>query len=202
MPLLRWRADKVHISSNYAPPLVLSNLRDEHALPSLCSMPSPVSPRTARGRSWSGAGPCSRDTSAKRRIAILGGGVAGLGAAWGLSEAGWRDQASSPSPSTSAAGNSAARCLQRRGPGPDRGTRPAYLARQLRERLRMLRDCYTEINRATTDRDAPIRSWDQALRPADTIGLAEQWEHDWLVWLDGSPTTTKRREIPPARVAK
>ena len=66
----------------------------------------------------------------------------------------------------------------------------------------MLRDCYTEIDRATTDPDAPIRSWDQALRPADTIGLAEQWEHDWLVWLGRFSNNDEAPGDPAARVAR
>ena len=47
----------------------------------------------------------------------------------------------------------------------------------------MLRECYTELDRATTDPAAPIKTWDQALIPGDNLGLADKFGSDWLIWL-------------------
>jgi uncharacterized protein with NAD-binding domain and iron-sulfur cluster len=46
----------------------------------------------------------------------------------------------------------------------------------------LLRECYDELDRATTDPAAPIRDWTEALVPADNLGLADRWGSDWLVW--------------------
>ena len=66
----------------------------------------------------------------------------------------------------------------------------------------MLRECYSEIDRATNDPDAPITTWDQALIPGDNLGLADRFGSDWLMWLGtftrngglpGEPDATGRR---------
>ena len=46
----------------------------------------------------------------------------------------------------------------------------------------LLRECYAELDRATTDPGAPIHTWDQALIPADSLGIADRLDDDWLVW--------------------
>jgi hypothetical protein len=46
----------------------------------------------------------------------------------------------------------------------------------------LLRECYAELDRATTDPVAPIRTWDQAMIPADNLGMADRSGDDWLVW--------------------
>ena len=46
----------------------------------------------------------------------------------------------------------------------------------------LLRECYAELDRATTDPAAPIHDWSQALIPADNLGLADRWGSEWLVW--------------------
>src|SRR6201998_4932041 len=57
----------------------------------------------------------------------------------------------------------------------------------------LLRECYAELDRATTDPIAPIRTWDQAMVPSDSLGMADRWGNDWLVWAgrvagqDGAP---------------
>ena len=65
----------------------------------------------------------------------------------------------------------------------------------------LLRECYAELDRATTDPAAPIHDWDQAFVPADNLGLADRWGSDWLVWpgrfsrndeLPGEPDATGR----------
>src|ERR1700754_4549641 len=65
----------------------------------------------------------------------------------------------------------------------------------------LLRECYAELDRATTDPAAPIRTWEQALIPADNLGMADRSGDDWLVWtgrfarnhqLPGEPHATGR----------
>ena len=57
----------------------------------------------------------------------------------------------------------------------------------------MLRECYAELDRATTDPSVPIHTWDQAMIPADNLGLAERWGTDWLTWLG---TFTRNDMLP------
>jgi uncharacterized protein with NAD-binding domain and iron-sulfur cluster len=57
----------------------------------------------------------------------------------------------------------------------------------------LLRECYTELDRATTDPAVPIRAWDEAMIPADDLGLADRWGDDWLTWLG----TFRRNEKLP-----
>ena len=110
----------------------------------------------------------------KGRIVILGGGMAGLSAAWRLSEPGWRDRFESITVYQRGwrLGGKGASSRGRHGRIEEHGLH-IWLG-SYENAFGLLRDCYTEIDRATTDPDAPIRSWDQALIPADTIGLAEQ----------------------------
>ena len=74
-------------------------------------------------------------TAGRRRVAILGGGMAGLAAAWRLSEPGWRDDARVDHrlPARLATGRQGRQQPWRQ--RADRGARPAHLARVLRERL-------------------------------------------------------------------
>ena len=71
----------------------------------------------------------------KRKVAILGGGMAGMAAAWPAAVSPVGRTSSSRSPCTSAAGGSGARARASRRTRPHRGTRPPPLARVLRERL-------------------------------------------------------------------
>ncbi len=47
--------------------------------------------------------------------------------------------------------------------------------------FRLLREAYGELDRAVTDRDCPIRSWQEAVAPTGDVGLAERdgaaWSH-------------------------
>src|ERR687898_3175291 len=40
--------------------------------------------------------------------------------------------------------------------------------------FRLLRECYAELDRPTTDPQAPIRTWREALQPAAHIGLEDR----------------------------
>ena len=65
----------------------------------------------------------------------------------------------------------------------------------------LLRACYDELDRATTDPAAPIRTWEEAIAPADNPGLADNWNGNWTTWhgthprddaLPGDPDSTGR----------
>ena len=116
------------------------------------------------------------------KVAILGGGMAGLSAAWRLSSPGWQDRFD------------AITVYQR---GWRLGGKAAS-SRGVHDRIEehglhiwlgsyenaftLLRECYTEIDRATEDPECPIQTWDQALIPADELGMADNWAGRWSVW--------------------
>ncbi|MET0473303.1 MAG: FAD-dependent oxidoreductase [Mycobacterium sp.] len=140
-------------------------------------------------------------TRSRGRVAILGGGMAGLSTAWRLSEPGWRERFD-------------AITVYQRGwrlggkGASSRGPHGRIEEHGLHVWLgcydnafAMLRECYAELNRATTDPEAPIHDWDQALIPADSLGIADPTADHWLVWtgklarndeLPGEPNATGR----------
>ena len=122
------------------------------------------------------------------RVAILGGGIAGLSTAWRLSEPGWRDRFDSIT------------VYQRGWRLGGKGASSRGDAGRIEEHglhiwlgsyenaFGLLRECYAELDRARTDPDAPIRAWWQAITPADNPGLADRFGEDWLTWLGTHPT--------------
>jgi uncharacterized protein with NAD-binding domain and iron-sulfur cluster len=122
-------------------------------------------------------------TQPRPRVAILGGGMSGMAAAWRLSEPGWRDRFESVT------------VYQRGWRLGGKGASSRGVHGRIEEHglhvwlgwydnaFRLLRECYDELDRARTDPAAPIATWRQALRPSSDIGLAgldhEAWQH-WL----------------------
>jgi uncharacterized protein with NAD-binding domain and iron-sulfur cluster len=135
------------------------------------------------------------------RVVVLGGGMAGLSAAWRLSEPGWRDRFDSITVYQRGwrLGGKGASSRGRHGRIEEHGLH-VWLG-SYENAFALLRECYAELDRATTDSAAPIRTWDQALIPADSLGIADQWGSGWLVWpgqfarnneLPGEPQATGR----------
>ncbi|EHB58323.1 amine oxidase [Mycolicibacterium rhodesiae JS60] len=65
----------------------------------------------------------------------------------------------------------------------------------------LLRECYAELDRENTDPGCPVQTWDQALTPAEELGMADRFGDDWLIWsgkfsrtpeLPGEPGATGR----------
>lgn len=127
--------------------------------------------------------------------------MAGLAAAWRLSEPGWRDRFESivvyqrgwrlGGKGASSRGENSR--IEEHGLHVWLGSYENAFA--------LLRECYAQLDRATTDPDAPIRDWTEALTPSDNLGLADRWGSDWLVWpghlsrnegLPGDPETVGR----------
>jgi len=135
------------------------------------------------------------------RVAILGGGMAGLSAAWRLSEPGWHDRFDSITVYQRGwrLGGKGASSRGQHGRIEEHGLH-VWLG-SYENAFALLRECYAELDRATTDPVAPIRTWDQAMVPSDSLGMADQWGNEWLVWsgrfarndeLPGEPDATGR----------
>ncbi|MCW2783958.1 MAG: hypothetical protein JWP74_475, partial [Marmoricola sp.] len=71
--------------------------------------------------------------------------------------------------------------------------------------FRVLRECYAELDRATTDPAAPIRTWRDAMFPAVDVGLEDRFEGDWRHWIGafaannldpGDPIGPDSRKLP------
>jgi uncharacterized protein with NAD-binding domain and iron-sulfur cluster len=127
------------------------------------------------------------------KVAILGGGMAGLSTAWRLSEPGWRDRFDSIT------------VYQRGWRLGGKGASSRGIYGRIEEHglhiwlgyyenaFGLLRECYTELDRATTDPTAPIQTWAQAIIPGDNLGLADKFGSDWLMWLG---TFTRNDGLP------
>lgn len=140
-------------------------------------------------------------TRRRGRVAILGGGMAGLSAAWRLSEPGWQNRFESITVYQRGwrLGGKGASSRGPHGRIEEHGLH-IWLG-SYENAFALLRECYAELDRATSDPDAPIQTWDRALIPSDNLGMADQWGDDWQVWpgwfsrnneLPGEPRTSGR----------
>lgn len=127
--------------------------------------------------------------------------MAGLSAAWRLSEPGWRDRFESITVYQRGwrLGGKGASSRGRHGRIEEHGLH-IWLG-SYDNAFALLRECYAELDRDTTDPRCPIRTWDQALRPSDNLAMADRWGSEWLVWpgrfspngqLPGEPDATGR----------
>nr|WP_325096616.1 FAD-dependent oxidoreductase [Mycolicibacterium vinylchloridicum] len=137
----------------------------------------------------------------RSRIAILGGGMAGLSAAWRLSGGRWQDRFESIT------------VYQRGWRLGGKGASSRGEHNRIEEHglhiwlgsyenaFALLRECYAELDRENTDPGCPVKTWDQALTPAEELGMADRFGDDWLIWsgkfsrtpeLPGEPGATGR----------
>ncbi len=127
------------------------------------------------------------------KVVILGGGMAGLSAAWRLSEPGWRDRFDSITV-YQRGWRLGGKGASSRGPNGRIEEHGLHIWLGYYENaFGILRECYTEIDRATTDPAAPIKTWDQSLVPGDNLGLADRFGNEWLMWLG---TFTRNDGLP------
>ncbi len=122
-------------------------------------------------------------TSRPARVAVLGGGMAGLAAAWRLSESGWRDDLDSIT------------VYQRGWRLGGKGASSRGVNGRIEEHglhlwlgyyenaFRLLRECYAELDRPRSDPAAPILTWRDAMLPAETVGLEDRRADGWHHWL-------------------
>ncbi len=121
------------------------------------------------------------------KVAILGGGMAGLSAAWRLSEPGWRARFESITVYQRGwrLGGKGASSRGSNGRIEEHGLH-VWLG-SYENAFALLRECYTELDRATTDPGVPIHHWYQAIIPADNPGVADWWDSGWMTWLGTHP---------------
>jgi uncharacterized protein with NAD-binding domain and iron-sulfur cluster len=119
----------------------------------------------------------------KEKVAILGGGMAGLSAAWRLSEPGWQDRFESITVYQRGwrLGGKAASSRGDNGRIEEHGLH-VWIG-SYENAFKLIRECYSELDRATRDPLVPIQTWDQAFVPANDVGAADRWHDDWQVWL-------------------
>jgi uncharacterized protein with NAD-binding domain and iron-sulfur cluster len=112
-------------------------------------------------------------------VAILGGGVAALATAWRLSDADEIESVTVYQRGWRLGGKGAS------SRGPDGRIEEHGLHVWLGyydNAFRMIRQCYSELDRPRTAPTCPIRTWRQALAPADTVGLATRTADGWDEW--------------------
>jgi uncharacterized protein with NAD-binding domain and iron-sulfur cluster len=119
--------------------------------------------------------------------------MAGLSAAWRLSEPGWRERFDSITVYQRGwrLGGKAASSRGENGRIEEHGLH-VWLG-SYDNAFSLLRECYAELDRATTDPEAPIRTWEQAMIPSDDLALADRTHDDWLVWLG---RFARNRQLP------
>jgi len=119
----------------------------------------------------------------KERIAILGGGMAGLTAAWRLSEPGWRDRFESITVYQRGwrLGGKGASSRGENGRIEEHGLH-VWIG-SYENAFTLIRECYAELDRATTDPSVPIQTWDQAFIPANDVGATDRHNDEWQLWL-------------------
>jgi uncharacterized protein with NAD-binding domain and iron-sulfur cluster len=138
-------------------------------------------------------------TRAQEKVAILGGGMAGLSAAWRLSEPGWRNRFQSITVYQRGwrLGGKGASSRGDHGRIEEHGLH-IWLG-SYENAFRLLRECYAELDRPTTDPAAPILAWDEAMIPADNPGLADRQGEDWMTWLGTHPRDDQLPGDPDGR---
>jgi uncharacterized protein with NAD-binding domain and iron-sulfur cluster len=115
----------------------------------------------------------------RARVAVLGGGMAGLVTAWELSRGDWRDRLESIT------------VYQRGWRLGGKGASSRGLHGRIEEHglhvllgyydatFRVLREVYAELDRERTDPSCPLRTWRDAVEPSGDVGLAERDGHSW-----------------------
>lgn len=111
---------------------------------------------------------------ARERVVVLGGGMAGLTAAWELSSGQWRDRFESITVYQRGwrLGGKGASSRGPHGRIEEHGLH--VLLGYYDATFRVLREVYQELDREVTDPDCPIRSWRDAFAPSGDIGLVDR----------------------------
>ena len=134
----------------------------------------------------------------RRRVAVLGGGMAGVATAWELSRPGWEERFES-SRCTSAGGSSAGRA-----PAP--ATRDGRILEHglhvwlgyYDNAFRLVRECYEELDRARTDPGCPIRTWRQAFTPGARTSGCSSMGGGRRTWVARASARTSSSRVSPA----
>jgi uncharacterized protein with NAD-binding domain and iron-sulfur cluster len=132
------------------------------------------------------------------RVLVLGGGMAGLTAAWRLSEPGWQERFSSITvlERSFRLGGKGASSRGVHGRVEEHGLH-VWLG-HYDNAFRVMRDCYGELDRERTDPACPIRTWRDAFLPSGDLGLFDREPDGWAPWVARFSTN---RLLPGARDA-
>lgn len=119
----------------------------------------------------------------RRKVVVLGGGMAGVTAAWRLSEPGWEREFESITIYQRGfrLGGKGASSRGEHGRVEEHGLH-VWLG-YYDNAFRLLRECYQELDRAACDPEAPIRTWREAMLPANEVGLEDRFADDWRHWI-------------------
>ncbi|MCX6397947.1 MAG: FAD-dependent oxidoreductase [Propionibacteriales bacterium] len=119
----------------------------------------------------------------RRKVVVLGGGMAGVAAAWRLSEPGWEGRLESITLYQRGfrLGGKGASSRGEHGRIEEHGLH-VWLG-YYDNAFRLLRECYAELDRESTDPQAPVRTWRDAMLPASEVGLEDRFADDWRHWI-------------------
>jgi uncharacterized protein with NAD-binding domain and iron-sulfur cluster len=131
-------------------------------------------------------------------VLIIGGGMAGLTAAWELSRDGWQRTFESITIVERSAhpGGKGASVRSAGGRIHEHGLH-VWLG-YYDNAFALMRECYEELDRAATDPRCPVQSWRDAFRPSQAIGVAEPAGAGWDHWI---ATFATNRLLPGERGA-
>ena len=119
----------------------------------------------------------------RRKVVILGGGMAGLAAAWELSTGSWQDRYESITVYQRGwrLGGKGASSRGPHGRIEEHGLH--ILLGYYHDTFRVMRACYDELDRPRTDPDCPIATWDDAVSPSGLVGLVDDTADGWRPWV-------------------
>jgi uncharacterized protein with NAD-binding domain and iron-sulfur cluster len=125
----------------------------------------------------------SSSSSPKEKVAILGGGVGGLAAAWRLSEPGWQERFESITVYERSwrLGGKAASSRGPHGRIEEHGLH-VWLG-YYENAFRLVREVYEQLDRESRRPEAPFKSWTDAFKPASDIGLEDFRDGRWDHWV-------------------
>jgi uncharacterized protein with NAD-binding domain and iron-sulfur cluster len=117
------------------------------------------------------------------RVLVLGGGMAGLVAAWRLSEPGWRERFSSITVLERGfrLGGKGASSRGQHGRVEEHGLH-VWLG-HYDNAFRVMRECYAELDRVRTAPACPVRTWRDAFLPTGALGLFDRDPDGWAPWV-------------------
>ncbi len=127
------------------------------------------------------------DDRAVRRIAIVGGGMAGLSAAWRLSETLGTDAEITVYEQGWQLGGKGASGRGPHGRIEEHGLH-VWLG-YYDNAFALMREVYRDLDRERTDPDCPIRGWRDAFSPAGRVGVEERTGRGWQHWVATFSTT-------------